>query len=160
MRAYLSGAIEHAPAWGTGWRDEMEDFLRTRLGHTAYNPAREIPRLLTAEEWSRFREWKETDFPRFQEIMRRIIRHDLDELVNRSDYVICCWDQFCAKGGGTHGELTMAFWSGIPVFLVTELPVAGISSWITGCCHRLFHDFPALRCHLEETREIGTPITR
>ena len=54
IRAYLSGAMEHAPDGGRTWREDMEAFLG-RLGHAAYNPARDVRKNLTDEEIAHFR---------------------------------------------------------------------------------------------------------
>ena len=46
------------------------------------------------------------------------IKVDLDAVVHKSDYLIVKWDESVFRGGGTHGEVTMAYWLGKPVFLV------------------------------------------
>jgi len=43
--AYLSGAIEHAPDGGTGWRLTLGRFLREELKHDVYDPAEEARRI-------------------------------------------------------------------------------------------------------------------
>lgn len=149
MKAYLSGAMENAPDFGADWREELEGFLRLELGHGAYNPVREVQKLLTPAEWEQFRTWKLTDFPRFQSVIRRIIHQDLNNLENGSHYVICYWDTACEKGGGTHGELTSAYRREIPVYMVTTLPASQISSWILGCCSRVFSSFDELKSFLK-----------
>jgi hypothetical protein len=148
-RAYLSGAMEHAPDGGRAWREGMEAFLG-RLGHTAYNPARDVRKNLTDEEVARYRNWKASDPARFRAVVRKIIHHDLDILERDADYVICLWDEWTQRGGGTHGELTTAFRRGIPVFMVTELPLAEISGWIQGCCTEIFPSLEALQGFLRQ----------
>lgn len=145
IRAYLSGAMEHAPDGGRLWRDELEAFLGNRLGHAAYNPARDVRKNLTEDEVAGFRGWKRTDPERFREVVRKIIHYDLDILERDADYVICLWDEWSQRGGGTHGELTAAFRRGIPVYMVTGLPLVGISGWVLGCCAEIFPSFDALK---------------
>jgi hypothetical protein len=145
IRAYLSGAMEHAPDGGRLWRDETEAFLRDRLGHAAYNPARDVRKNLTDAELAGFRGWKRTDPVRFRAVIRKIIHYDLDILERDADYVVCLWDEWSQRGGGTHGELTTAFRRGIPVYMVTRLPLDGISGWVLGCCAEIFPSFDALQ---------------
>ena len=101
--------MEYAPDQGKGWREEIALLLKERLGHEVFNPNEEINQLLSEEEKLHFREWKENDEDKFKTLMNRIIERDLNQLTEKSDYVICIWDESAAKGGGTHGELTVAY---------------------------------------------------
>jgi nucleoside 2-deoxyribosyltransferase len=154
MLVYLAGAIEYAPDLGRGWRQEITPFLRDNLGHRVYDPAEDERKSLTADEQQNLRRWKTTDLPRFQTAVRKIISFDLD-IVAHADYVICYWDEHGAKGGGTSAELTFAHQRGIPVYLVTPLPVEQISGWIIGCCSHIFTSFVELRQFLK-TRDRAT----
>jgi len=145
MKAYLAGAIEHAPDRGQAWREAMVAFLQAELGHTYYNPLVEENKYLTPAELATFRTYKESDLPRFQAIVRKLIRGDLQALMNEIDYIICLWDVYAMKGGGTYGELTVAFYRNIPVYMVTTLPVREISGWILGCTTAIYPDFPQLQ---------------
>ncbi len=147
MLAYLAGAIEYAPDFGRGWRKEIAGFLRDELGHQVYDPAEDERKSLSAEEHSNLRGWKTTDLALFQAAVRKIIDFDL-EVISRADYVVCYWDEFCMKGAGTSAELTAALRRGIPVYLVTQMPIAQISGWILGCCRRIFSDFEQLKKYL------------
>ena len=71
---------------------------------------------------------------------------NLDEI----DYVICYWDETVLKGGGTHGEVTLAHRMGIPVYLVMNMPFDDVSSWILGCCEGEFDSFVDLKQFLVE----------
>lgn len=146
---YLAGAIEHAPDGGLGWRERVEGFLRGLPGCEAYNPATDETKPLTDEEREHFRSWRTTDFDRFQRTMRKIIRRDLERLA-ASDGVICLWDPACRNGGGTPGELTLAHARGIPVYMVTAMPLTEISCWVLGCCDRIFASFGELESFMEE----------
>jgi len=150
MKAYLAGAIEYAPDHGKAWRSEMSDFLRRSVGHTCYNPLVEEHKYLTLEESHDFRKFKSNDLNKFQETVRKLIRGDLYALETEIDYVICKWDEYAVKGGGTYGELTYAFSRNIPVYMVTTMPVISISGWILGCTTKIFKSFEELRQYLQQ----------
>ncbi len=147
---YLAGAIENAPDSGRKWREEISRFLVEELGHRVFNPCLEENHVLTPEEFRHFREWKRNDLPRFRRVVHKIIHTDLTTLIERVDYIICLWDQYVLNGGGTQGELTMAFWHRIPVYMVSAIPLENMSSWIIGCTTEIFSDFEQLRTHLRE----------
>ncbi len=159
MLAYLAGAIEYSPDLGRGWRKEISPFLHGELGHTVYEPAEDERKSLTEEEQRCLRTWKRTDFARFQTAVRKIIAWDL-EIVARSDYVICYFDEFAMKGGGTSAELTLAHTRDIPVYMVTPLEIPHISGWIIGCCTRIFGSFEDLKAflktHHQDTKAPGS----
>ncbi len=147
MLFYLCGAIEYSPDHGKAWRGEITQFLRA-LGHQVYDPALDEKKNLTEEEVAHFRSWKATDLPRFQQTVRKIIQYDLDWVEERCDAIIALWDEYSAKGAGSQGELTVAFRRGIPVYLVTALPVEKVSGWILACAQRVFGSFDELRAFL------------
>ncbi len=145
---YLAGAMEHAPDNGCGWRAEITPFLTDTLGHRVFDPCIEENHVLTPEELQNFRNWKSGDLGRFREIVRKIIKTDLETLVHKVNYVVCLWDEHVLRGAGTHGELTLAHLHGIPVYMVNHMPIEQTSSWIIGCTTEIFPDFEALRNHL------------
>ncbi len=157
LTAYLAGAIEYAPDNGCAWREEITRFLNTELGHQVFNPCLEENHVLTPEEFRHFREWKRSDLPRFRQTVRKIIHTDLTTLLNRIDYIICLWDEYVLHGAGTHGELTLAFWHNIPVYVVSYIPVERMSSWIIGCSTELFTDFNQLQEFLRQRFKKGNP---
>jgi hypothetical protein len=143
MRVYLSGAVEYAPDHGRRWRADITPLLYS-LGHEIYDPAQDEKKNLSDEEVASFRAYKESDLERFQQTVRKIIAYDLDIVERHTDYIICYWDEHATKGAGTHGEVTLAHRLGIPVYLVTGLPIAQVSGWILGCSTRVFTSFEAL----------------
>jgi len=149
MKAYLAGAIEHSPDRGEAWRQAMTRFCDQELNHSCYNPLIEENHYITPEQSRQFRGWKFTDLPRFQQTVRKLIRGDLAVLENEIDYVICYWDGFVERGGGTYGELTLAFHRHIPVYMVAAKPVIEISGWILGCTTEIFDSFKALKVFLK-----------
>lgn len=147
---YLAGAIEKAPDAGCRWREEMTRFLNRELQHSVFNPCLEENHILTPYEFKNFRKWKTTDLPRFREVVHKIINNDLNILIHEVDYIICLWDRYVLEGGGTHGELTVAFLNHIPVYMVSRFPLETISSWIIGCTTEIFTDFDSLKNFLRD----------
>ena len=82
--------------------------------------------------------------------INKIIKVDLDAVVHKSDYLIVKWDESVFRGGGTHGEVTMAYWLKKPIFLVNKLPIDDVSSWIFSCSEYIFENFEDLKKKLEE----------
>lgn len=150
MKVYLAGAIEHAPDGGKAWRDDISAFLNMELGHDCYNPLIEEKRYLTEEEREKFRYLKNTDLDKFKKIVRKLMRGDLESLNNEINYMICLWDSYAAKGGGTYGELTFAFYKDVPVYMVTEENINEISAWVLSCTTNIFENFEELKKFLRE----------
>lgn len=150
MKAYLAGAIEHAPDNGKGWRREITHLLKAQLGHTVYDPTVEEHQILDTGESDGFRDLKSADPERFKQTVRKLIDHDLQVLTSESDYVICLWDEYVKHGAGTQGEVTVAYHNEIPIYLVSDLPEYQISGWILGCSSAYFTTFDELVDFLAE----------
>lgn len=150
MLAYLSGSIENSPDGGRAWRAAIKPFLIETLRHEVYDPSEAIPIFLGPEVYESFRAWKKTEPDRFRAVVRSIIAHDLEILTHKTSYVICNWDETAILGGGTHGELTLAHHRGIPVYLVTHLPLENISGWILGCADLILPNLAELRNFLDK----------
>ena len=144
MLAYLSGSIEYSPDHGKTWRAALTPFLRS-MGHDVYDPAEDEKKNLGETERQEFRGWKHSDLPRFQQTIRKIIAYDLDWIEYRTDYIVAFWDEFAARGAGSQAELSLAHRRGIPVYLVTELPLGNVSGWILGCASEVFSSFEDLK---------------
>jgi len=151
MLAFLCGGMEFSPDGGREWRERVSRWLEENLHHRVFDPTVEARLILSAEELENFRKWKTTDIERYRRLMRFIIRHDLEIMANQADYVICYWDDAAVRGGGSHSELTMAHHRGIPVYLVTAMPVEEISGWVLGCADKIFPDFEELMPFLVAT---------
>jgi hypothetical protein len=145
MLAYLCGPIEFAEDGGRLWRRKLSPFLRDQLGHRVYDPAEDERKNLTGEEAAHFRDWKTTDLERFRRVVRKIIAFDLELIENKADYVVCYWDAEASQSGGTPAELTIAHRKGIPVYLVTPLPVEKVSGWMLGCSDQVFTSVESLK---------------
>ena len=151
MLIYLCGAIEDSPDRGKAWRDEVTCFLH-EMGYEIYDPALNEEKDLTEEEVREFRGWKQTDLPRFQQTIRKIIQYDLDWIEERCDALIAYWDEPAGQDARTPGELTVAYRRGVTVYLVTKLPIDQVSGWILGCASQVFPDFNELREYLSNKR--------
>ncbi len=148
LEAYLSGAIEHAPDFGKGWRFEVGLFVQDVLRHRVYDPAADEAKNLTSEEQANFRAWKNENPGRFRETVRKIIAWDLDRIERQSDYLIALWDPRSAQGGGTAAEITLAHRLGKPVFLVLGMPVGEASGWVLAAADQVFGSFEELKAAL------------
>jgi len=149
MLAYLSGSIEYSPDYGKSWRAEITPFLR-ELTIDVYDPALDEKKNLDDSEVREFRKWKTSDLRRFQTTVRKIIAWDLEWIEQKSDYVICFWDDAAARGAGTQGELTYAHRLRIPVYLVLGMPQEKVSGWILGCASEVFSNFEDLKQFLRK----------
>ncbi len=148
MIAYLSGGMEHALNEGEGWRNKMTKWLKDNLGHSVIDPVKSSRQYVDDTGSHNYRAWKQSDPERYKDFVRKLIHQDLDGVINRADYVICLWDDGVLKGGGTHGEVTIAYHHGIPVYLVNRLPFEDLSGWIFSCSTELFLDFDQLKENL------------
>ncbi len=150
MKAYLSGAMEYAGDEGAGWRSEMTHWLDKALGHTVYNPVIESDRLIKSHGADNYRIWKTENPVRYRDFIRKCVDSDLQTVTQNCDYLICLWDESVFKGAGTHGEVTMAYHSDIPVYLVNRVPIEDFSGWIMACSTEIFHDFETLKRFLKK----------
>src|SRR5512137_2318929 len=145
QRVYLSGGMEYAADEGRDWRSSLQEWLEREMGCTVFNPNRESDLFLrTHLPGIDFRALKETDLIRFQQTVARLVDLDCTEIAERSDYVLCYWDESAMRGAGTKGELTMARYFGKPVYVVTAIPLQDIPGWVLGCTDRIFPSFEAL----------------
>ena len=145
MIAYLSGPIENARNDGADWRISITKWLKTNLGHNVFDPVAETKSIVNENSGKDFRSLKVSEPEKYKSIIRKIIKVDLDAVVNHADYLIVKWDKSVFKGGGTHGEITLAYWLGKPVYLVNDLPIDDVSSWIFSCSELIFSDFEDLK---------------
>ena len=159
MKAYLSGPIENAENDGASWRQDMTLWLKNNLNHEVFNPVLETKNIIGHLNPSIFRSMKKTDPIEYKNIIREIIKLDLEAVINDSDYLIVKWDKSVLKGGGTHGEVTMAYWIKKPVFIVNSLPIDDMSSWIFSCSDFIFNDFKSLKIKLTKLYK-GIPNTK
>jgi hypothetical protein len=143
--------MEYALNEGRDWRTALEKWLTAELGCITFNPNRESEKFLGANyPGLDIRSLKRENLPQFTTIVSRIVDLDCTEIAKHTDVVVCYWDEAAMRGAGTKGELTMAKYSGIPVYMVTTIPATEIPGWVLGCTTRLFSSFEELRKYLLE----------
>ncbi len=150
MIAYLSGPIENAHNDGADWRNDITQWLEQYLNHRVFNPVTETQSIIKELNTDDFRLMKTTNPEEYKKIIRKIIQVDLDAVVQGSDYLIVNWDKSVFKGGGTHGEITMAHWFKKPVYMVNTLPIEDVSSWIFSCTDFMCNNFEDLKKELKK----------
>jgi hypothetical protein len=151
MIVYLSGAMEQAVNEGAQWRSEITEWLNTELGHNVIDPVISSQLLVDEYKAQDYRSWKFSDPKRFVDFIRKAINLDIDNVINKCDYIICLWDYNVMKGGGTHGEVTMAYYKNVPVYLVNQVSMEDLSGWIMSCSTEIFNTFDKLKSHLIKT---------
>ncbi len=151
MIAYLSGAMENANNEGSVWRNETSIWLKDNLDHSVIDPVIETAKLVEKTDSQDYRNWKTSNPNKFREFVRHAIDNDLNSVVNKSDYIICLWDNEVLSGGGTHGEVTMAYYHNKPVYLINQLNMPNqLSGWIMSCATEMFTGFNSLQNRLLE----------
>jgi hypothetical protein len=145
MLAYLCGPVDLDEDGGRLWRRKLAPFLRDHLGHRVYDPAEDNRKNLTEEETGNIQLWKTSDLERFRRVVRRIVTFDLDLIERQVDYLICYWDASNAEGGANLAELAAAHRKGIPVYLVSPLPIQQISGWMLACSDQIFSSIEGLK---------------
>ena len=145
MIAYLSGGMENAVNDGADWRVDISNWLEQNLGHDVIDPVLETQKLVLEHNSHNYRNWKNTDPKRFKDFFRLLIDQDLSSVIDKADYLIVFWDNSILKGGGTHGEVTMAYWVNKPVYLVNTIPRRDLSAWISSCSTDLYDSFDELK---------------
>jgi len=148
MIAYLSGAMENAPHEGQEWRGEITEWLKYNLNHQVIDPILISRTTAIKENAQEYKLWKSVHPEKYKSFIRKIIHSDIDAVISKVDYIICLWDEYVIKGGGTHAEVTFGYWYHKPVFLINKLEKVALSSWIEACSDSVFDDFQSLQIYL------------
>jgi hypothetical protein len=150
QRVYLSGGMEYATNEGREWRHELQQWLQEHIRCEVFNPNVESERFLSTHyPHIDFRALKENDIVSYASIVARLVELDCREIAERSDLVICYWDEAAMRGAGTKGELTIAKHFGKPVYMVTSVPYTDIPGWVLGCTTMIFSSFDELKAFLQ-----------
>lgn len=145
MKAYLSGAIEKADDDGATWRKALTPRL-TELGCEVFNPLEYFD---SSEKHQQFQDLRKIDFKQFQNDVQELIEFDVDEIENLCDIVIVYYDELA--GPGTNSEITIAYLSGTPVYMVTSMKEEELSNWTIGCVTKIYPNFDELLIDIFET---------
>ena len=148
MIAYLSGAIEYSHDEGEGWRNNITEWLTSKLHHSVINPVEESRLIISNTDSHDYRNWKETDLERYKNFINKFVLRDIKAVTKEANYIICLWNKEVFKGAGTHGEVTLAFEHGIPVYVVNQVPLTDLSGWIIACSAEVFKNFEELKLFL------------
>ena len=148
MIAYLSGPIENAENDGAGWRELITQWLNNEIGHDVFNPVEATRNIIKGLSNEQFREMKKIEPQNYKRLIRQIIDIDIKAVVEQSDYLIVDWNKSVFKGGGTHGEITLAYYLKKPIYLVNHVPLDDLSSWIFSCATEVFDSFDDMKIHL------------
>jgi hypothetical protein len=149
MIAYLSGAMENAKNEGSGWRNDITIWLKDNLNHSVIDPVIETAKLAKKMESQNYRSWKNSDPDKFKQFIRKAIDNDLNSVVNKADYLICLWNNEVLTGGGTHGEVTMAYYQSKPIYLINHLSMPNqLSGWIMSCTTEIFTELKSMQKRL------------
>jgi hypothetical protein len=162
QKAYLCGRMGNNPN-DAKWREDITPFLEG-LDFEVLNPykleVKQLRGLHVKDLPKGYKVWFELkEHPdknqrdRFLKYMRKIILFDCDIVKDKADILVGLWDEGCKTGAGTASELTLAFLSRKPIFVVAtvEMPL-----WAYGCCTRVFSSFEELRAFLLEEYGDGT----
>jgi hypothetical protein len=141
--------MEYATNEGRDWRREMHDWLTTSLQCNVFNPNEESDKhFATHYPNVDIRSLKNTDIVQYASIVSHLVEIDCKEIAERSDLVICYWDDSAMRGAGTKGELSIAKHFGKPVYMVTTMKHEEIPGWILGCTSLIFSSFDELKTFL------------
>lgn len=128
---YLAGGMERAGENGKIWRRDITPHLKA-LGYDVWNPYKEEVKVgISTKSVAAL---KRTNYTQYLFYIRRIIKHDIEHLLQCS-LVVTLIDQSVLNGAGTFGELTYCFMNDIPVHAWIDLPANeyGVPSWAMGC---------------------------
>src|SRR6266852_5251557 len=99
MKVYLSGGMEYAEGEGFEWRNELQQWLESSLGHSVFNPTVESNKFFRERyPGVDIRRLKFDNISQYTEVLRHLIDLDCREIADRSDYLVCYWDESAAKG--------------------------------------------------------------
>ena len=148
MIAYLSGPIENAENDGANWRELITPWLKDEIEHDVFNPVVATRKVISNLTNTQFREMKDTNPTKYKSLIRQIIDIDIKAVVEGCDYLIVNWNKSVFRGGGTHGEITLAYYLKKPIYLVNHVPLDDLSSWIFSCATEVFDSFDDMKIHL------------
>jgi hypothetical protein len=151
-RVYLSGGMEYAANEGRDWRQTTQQWIETELHWTVFNPNRESDHFFrTYCPSADIRSLKATNPGQYKEIIEKLVETDCREIAERSDLVVCFWDESAMRGAGTKGEVTIAKHFGKPVYMVTSVPATEIPGWVLACTTEVFATFDSLYTFLRRS---------
>jgi nucleoside 2-deoxyribosyltransferase len=161
MRVYLSGPIEYAADGGKGWRNQLKerfagsDFVLVDPCDSSL-PILQRSGLVSVNEYHRLKQNFEA-YPSNKQIFhsatRNLIDHDINE-VRKADLLFAKISE--TASGGTSGELTLAYFLGIPIIAFCEEDLSTVSGWVQSLPRSLFTGEEALEKAIDSLFLFGT----
>lgn len=150
---YLSGGMEKKKGLGSTWRKNVA----TRVKEMGYFPIdiTALDRAYAKEHGELFysfnKSFEKEELLKFKSNIRRhFIYTDIELVLKDTDALIVLWDEAAAGGGGTHNEISEAYSHGIPILMVSSVPVDDIPGWIIAQTTKIFTRWEQLFKYLDE----------
>lgn len=142
-KVYLAGGMEYAPD-GKSWRDQAVEVLKQH-NIRAWEPYKEEAKIFKGKEApvNMIKKLdKHDDFESLHIIMRRIVRLDLEVVSTEIDAVLVKYDPSVLRGAGTHAEISVATFLGVPVHAwLDNLTLREVPTWAIGCFDTVSYTF-------------------
>ena len=153
---YLSGAMEHVPDFGAGWREAIVPKL-AQLGYTVINPSKLNELVMTDEEIKALPGWKKTEPEKYTTLVRALAGLDLRAACN-SNVTLVKLDKAGAVSAGTHCEIAIAWYNQKHVvFWVDGVDMKDVPGFLHGIHHKLCFSEEEVLAHLRQFKdEVGT----
>lgn len=156
---YLSGGMEFKTDLGVGWRQWLTSQLED-LNYCTIDPTKIEAPIIKNEPLQR----SVTDLKvkgkldQVRTLVRdRFFRKDI-YAIQMSAAMIVYYDLSVQKGAGTLAEAWESFREGKPVYLVSDLPVEDIPSWLIGETTEIFFSFQELIEYLKDRNKVFSDI--
>jgi len=147
IRFYLAGSIQFTESY-MDWRIDMTKFLEAN-GFGAYNPLTKYSG--KSEQYKdrvkKFLAANQIDLCR--NFTRTIIIAPDYNYIDKSDGLIV-YIKKEDRVFGTIAEMSYAYRTGKPIFLVTDIPVIEYSAWMVGMSTKIFRNFTELKRYLKK----------
>ena len=151
---YLSGGMQHAENYGTGWRATTSAQLKemgfypidiARFGVEYHTKFGDPVRPLELQNNRTFRE----------NIRQHYIQPDLSLIQLHSDAIVVLYDESVRQGAGTISECQYAFNLNKPIFLVSTYKnwSVEVPDWLKGLTTKIFTSMSALYTYLSSLPE-------
>lgn len=155
MRFYLSGAMEFKKDLGKAWREWITEELEKHR-HDAIDPVK----LQYAEEEALAKDLplqsyltnlkNEGQLDKVRKITRKMLfRKDMFG-IQMADALILLYDDSTRRGAGTLSEAWESFREGRPIYLVTEIPLEEIPTWLVAETTEMFSTFEELLDYIKD----------
>jgi len=154
---YLAGGMEYASD-GKSWRDKTVKVLKEH-SIASWEPYEQEAKLFNSEKQPAklIKTLDKTkDFQELRSMMRSIVKLDLGVVRDEINALMVKYDESVLKGAGTHAEMSMAAFTGHPVFVwMPDLKMDRVPTWIIGCITFVSRDYDEVIEHVIEYTRLG-----